>query len=276
MRTSKTESFQCSLEVCIVVKDAVIDIQQTVQSILKNIYDEERNDFSIRILDGFSTDGTWEYINKIVHQNRNVNFNISQSEPRGVYDAMNVCVNKSKAVWVWFVNAGDLVVNPINIVIDRIKSSDNNIGAIIGGCGLFFKSNPSLFFLNNSNWPDRPHQSTIYRKSLHFRYGVYDVQFKALSDKIFLNSILESEVINVDTPLAATLVSPRNMSRRPSVVLFDVRKLNLKKPNQLNIGRFRIIIYKIESILGFSIFTFCKIIAGYALGNIRILRIKFS
>lgn len=262
------------LEICIVVKDARDEVSKTFESILDRIHEVKYGELSIRLLDGFSKDGTWEYLKSITHDDQVFGLSIAQSPPRGVYDAMNVCVKKSQAEWIWFVNAGDLVVAQIKQVVSQLNAADQSVNAIIGSCGLFFSKKAKFCFINKNSRLERPHQSTVYRKSAHIKYGVYNQLYKAMSDKLFLNRFMESEISGSMEPFAATLVSPVNMSRRPNIIAHDLNVFSAEFGCKIKFrDRMRIHMYEIEGLIGFAIFTFVKLALELIKGKAGVISI---
>jgi hypothetical protein len=262
------------LEICIVVKDARNEVGRTFESILNRVHGVEFGELSIRRLDGFSTDGTWEYLKSLTHVDQVFGLSISQAPPRGVYDAMNVCVKISQAEWIWFVNAGDLVLAQIKELVSKLNAADRSVNAIIGSCGLFFSRKTKFGFINKNSGLGRPHQSTVYRKSAHIKYGFYNDLYKAISDKLFLNQFMESEILASREPFAATLVSPVNMSRRPTIIAHDLNISSTEFDCKIKFrDRMRIHMYEIEGLIGFAIFTFVKSALEVIKGRGRIISI---
>jgi glycosyltransferase involved in cell wall biosynthesis len=75
-------------------------LEKTILSVLS----QEFNDFEFIIIDGGSTDGTKEVIDKYKD---NIDFYISEKD-QGIYDAMNKGVTIANGRWLNFMNAGDI------------------------------------------------------------------------------------------------------------------------------------------------------------------------
>lgn len=88
-----------SLSVVTVVFNNVQDIERTIKSVVGQTY----HDIEYIVVDGASTDGTWQIIEKYADQ-----IAIKLSEPDlGIYDAMNKGLARATKSHVVFMNSGD-------------------------------------------------------------------------------------------------------------------------------------------------------------------------
>ena len=103
------------ITVCFNVKEK---LEYTVNSILN----QSGNNYELIIVDGASTDGTYEFLkNYSVREN----VKIVSEKDNGLYDAMNKGISLSKGRFIIFMNAGDIfdksdvLKNLSNICIDK-------------------------------------------------------------------------------------------------------------------------------------------------------------
>jgi glycosyltransferase involved in cell wall biosynthesis len=83
-----------------VVYNSVANIEATIRNVLDLSYPE----LQYVVIDGGSTDGTLDVIEKYKSQ-----IEIVISEPdKGIYDAMNKSVNYCRGEWIGFMNSGDI------------------------------------------------------------------------------------------------------------------------------------------------------------------------
>lgn len=98
-----------------------IGLERTIQSVVLQTY----SDFEYIIIDGGSTDGSKEVIEKYKN-----NFSYWISEPdNGIYHAMNKGVKQAKGEYCLFMNAGDFLCNPntLNIAVQELKDVGTDI-----------------------------------------------------------------------------------------------------------------------------------------------------
>ena len=61
------------------------------------------------VIDGESTDGTWEYLSDIA--SKDSRFKMFQSTPMGVYNAWNIGIKKSKGDYIYFATSDDTMTS---------------------------------------------------------------------------------------------------------------------------------------------------------------------
>ncbi|SRX75402.1 glycosyltransferase [Aequorivita antarctica] len=76
-------------------------LEERVETILNQSID----DWECVVIDGKSTDGTWEYLCNIA--SKDARFKMFQFSPKGVYNAWNIGVKKSKGNYIYFATSDD-------------------------------------------------------------------------------------------------------------------------------------------------------------------------
>lgn len=152
---------------------------------IKSVNSQSYKDFEWIIIDGGSTDGSKEIIEK--YQDR---FSFWCSEPdKGVYNAMNKGIIHSKGEWVQFLNSGDCLfdANTLKNVFSMWHNSDILYGnAIVEINGeKVFRSYPKELSL--SYIIDHPinHQASFYKRCL-YQEKMFDEENTVISDYIYL------------------------------------------------------------------------------------------
>jgi glycosyltransferase involved in cell wall biosynthesis len=157
------------------------NLKKTIESVFSQTF----TDYEYIIIDGGSTDGSKELIEK--YQNRFVYW-ISEKD-NGIYNAMNKGIIKANGEYLLFLNSGDCLYNDLVLMQFFNKKS---ISDIIYG-NVFW--NPEISH-HNGIFPDKltfeyfkinslPHQASFINKKLFEVVGLYDENYKIISDWLF-------------------------------------------------------------------------------------------
>jgi glycosyltransferase involved in cell wall biosynthesis len=155
-----------------------VGLEKTIQSVLSQTF----KDFEYIVIDGGSTDGSKQYIESL---NEFIYFWVSESD-NGIYNAMNKGIKASQGQYLLFLNSGD-VLNGSNSLEDFIRHQDFQGDIVYGdykfeeGEKIFPDHLTPLFFIRTS----LPHQSTLFKREVFDKMGMYDEQYKIVSDRTF-------------------------------------------------------------------------------------------
>ena len=153
----------------------------------------------IIVVDGGSNDGT----EQVVRQYKNM-IDIFISEPDdGIYDAINKGLHKVSGKWVVCLNAGDIFMS--NTVLSEIFNHDipKDKLFIYSDYAERNKSGHIIIKLSDRKRGLIFHQSAIYRRSLHEKYGYYIVTPNyTVSDLMFFLAIPEKFYMKVNTVIS--------------------------------------------------------------------------
>jgi glycosyltransferase involved in cell wall biosynthesis len=146
------------------------------------------------IVDGNSSDGTHEFLKTLSFQ-KNLKY-ISEVDS-GIYDAMNKGIKLSKGKYLNFMNSGDCFIRKSLIKILKERCEQNDI--YLYNCKVVSNNGNEI---NTRNFPKNiieikqwncvQHQSTLIRRKIFTKLGLYSSEYKYLSDydhfiKIFLD-----------------------------------------------------------------------------------------
>jgi len=106
---------QPRISVITVVFNAETKIEQTIQSVIAQDY----NNIEYIVIDGGSTDQTVSVIKKYADK---IAYLVSEPD-NGVYDAMNKGVNAATGDWIYFLGAGDILLNTIINVVTFLRDN---------------------------------------------------------------------------------------------------------------------------------------------------------
>ncbi|UPM49194.1 glycosyltransferase [Synechococcus sp. A10-1-5-1] len=245
------------LSIIIVVKNSKDDLRKTLHSIRANNTELLRASAEIVIIDGLSSDGSWELSTR-AEQITGVRTQCYQQPPQGIYPAMNLGQYKSSGNWLIYINAGDIFHDCTNLsnILQQSRSSAIQFKSAI-------KRPSSRHAYTKSKQWDRCHQALVYRKGNHEILGRYNESLKICSDSLFIKNLEESRIEYADQILSITQVSPNNASRNPRLVREDLESLARFKIDHQpwRKPRLTLTVLRIEAALGSStsVWALCHI-----------------
>lgn len=164
-------------------------LQKTIDSVIN----QTCQDFEWIIIDGGSTDGSKELIERY---NNQINFWISERDDN-MYQAMNKGINYSKGKFMLFLNSGDFLYekDTIKNVISELENSDFYIGDEIQKNKVYsIKLNEESYTKDIIRIVTKsyfPHQSTFINRSVFKEYGLYREDYNLVSDTyLFYKALL--------------------------------------------------------------------------------------
>jgi len=143
-----------------VVRNNKYEIEETILSIVNQSY----SNIEYIVIDGNSTDGTVEIINK--YSNR-ISYFVSEPD-LGIYDAMNKGIIQASGQWINFINSGDKYVD--NRVLEDVSvelSNANKFDILYGNSFVLTKLN-KLRHYESGNDPSKQWQGPIFRHGAMF------------------------------------------------------------------------------------------------------------
>ncbi len=172
--------------------NAVKTIEQTIQSVLSQTYDN----IEYIIIDGGSTDGTVDvikkYEDKIAHW-------ISEPDT-GIYNAMNKGIVLATGEFIYFIGADDWLYND-NVIADVIPWLNGNYDIVCGKVYLIDKQNKIKYLHGNKLSRNdvmvgkmAPHQGMFTSKNIIIKFNE---KYKVAADyEFFLKMVLEDSRVH--------------------------------------------------------------------------------
>lgn len=204
-------------------------LKKTIESVISQTY----QDFELIIIDGGSTDGSI----KIIEENsKYIKYWCSEID-RGIYNAMNKGVLASTGEYVIFLNSGDYFNNNFVLkkVIPFLKGSHYYGGIELRGNNLFdYNINSEDDILHVMFTKKLPHQSTFISRKVFEEFGLYNENYKIISESIkFFNDIICYNASVEKIPFIISNFDTNGISTRERELYNKENKIFLQQINRL-------------------------------------------
>lgn len=179
MKDSQSKPLISIITVCL---NSVKELEDTILSVINQTY----HNVEYIIIDGGSTDGTLDIINKY---KKDISYWVSEKD-NGIYDAMNKGISFTKGDIINFLNAGDLYYD--NKILELVSEAylTNGLPDLIYGLSYCYSLDAGINYFSGGKikdsvlWKGMPicHQSIFFKKDLFNILGNFDISFKASAD----------------------------------------------------------------------------------------------
>ena len=157
--------------------------EKQIERTCKSIVNQTWQDFEWIVVDGGSTDGTLDILNK--YKDR---INIFISEPdTGIYNAMNKGIKLATGTYLNFMNGGDAFYD--NTVLENaFKDKTYTDDILYSDCCGFYNGAKRPFLAPETIEPEMwlyrtiNHQASFIKKEAFEKYGLYNENYKIASD----------------------------------------------------------------------------------------------
>jgi glycosyltransferase involved in cell wall biosynthesis len=159
-------------------------LRKTIESVISQSF----KDIEYIIIDGGSTDGSKELIEKYAES---ITYWVSEKD-NGIYPAMNKGIQVANGEYLLFLNSGDWFYEntTLSMAIPLLRPFD-----IVYGNTMNFKSDGTTWLQNppaelslyslGYRWNSLPHQAMFTKRNLFEKYGGYDENLKMVADWAF-------------------------------------------------------------------------------------------
>jgi len=165
-------------------------LQKTIESVVSQTF----TDLEYIVIDGGSTDGSVDIIKQYADK---ITYWVSEPD-KGIYNAMNKGILQAKGEYCQFLNSGDVLytITVLNSIFglncaediitgDMIKIFSDNITKVDKGQAYTCQQRGQDLTLYDMYSGTINHSSSFIRRELFEKYGLYDENYKIVSDWIF-------------------------------------------------------------------------------------------
>jgi len=213
-----------------------LNAENFLERCIKSVLSQEYPNIQHIILDGGSTDGTINILNKY-----NDLLAFWKSEPdEGIYNAMNKAVRHAKGDWIVFIGSDDILFKGFSDMAYLLKE-ENTI--YYGESKWKEEIHGGAFSLNRLTKRNLCHQSIFYPKEVFNKYQ-YDEDYLARADYILnMQCWNDKKFKNVFHPILVSDYAPGGFSAYNPDYLFHTNKAQLIKEH---FGFFYYLKYKLR------------------------------
>jgi len=186
--------------------------EKTIAKTIESVLNQTCQNYEYLIIDGASTDGTLDIVNKYI-KNQSVPIKVLSEPDNGIYDAMNKGIMTASGEWLYFLNCDDTfyndnVLNKFETVIDSAKNKLIVFGDYIS------QQQDGEEIINQNVSIDHKyllrcmlcHQSMFIHKSVFADTGLYDCKYKIAAD---YNTLVKAYINKPDSFLYTSTVVAR-------------------------------------------------------------------
>ena len=216
--------FQPRLSVITIVYNNVRDIERTMLSVINQTYPN----LEYIIIDGTSTDGTLEIINKYQYR-------ISKlvSEPdKGIYDAMNKGLALATGDYVLFMNSGDEIYSPDTV--EKVFAGEPDADIYYGETEMFDQQWRSLGQRRHQapekfSWKSFQQGMSVSHQAIYIKRSItepFDLKYQLSSDIDWVIRAARKarKIVNTHSYVAKYLVGGMSKARHKQSLIerFDI------------------------------------------------------
>lgn len=163
--------------------------QTSIAQAIYSVLNQSFPDFEVLLMDGFSNDNTLNIVTNI----NDSRIRIYSEKDKGVYDAMNKGILKSKGAWLYFLGSDDVLhdKNIFQRVKDCITSSSKKIvyGNVSVKGNTAWANNGAVydgrFTLEKLTRKNICHQAIFYKADIFNKIGLYNLKYTICADYDF-------------------------------------------------------------------------------------------
>ena len=187
--------FAMKLSIIIPTFNSALTLRKALDSILSQTF----RDYEVLVMDGASSDDTV----KIAESYGDSRIRVFSEPDKGIYDAMNKGIAKSKGEWLYFLGSDDWMFedNTLKAVFETENIDGYDVVYGDADCSKGFLRGRGEWVMNDLDF-NRCHQAIFYKRSFLIREGGYDTRYRIIADydlnlKWFLNDRYKHKYIDL-------------------------------------------------------------------------------
>ena len=151
--------------------------ERTIKRCLDSIIEQTFHDWEVLLMDGVSKDNTLS----IARAYNDSRIRIYSEPDKGIYDAMNKGIQKSKGEWLYFLGSDDYFCK--KEVLNRVSEDLQDVDVVYGEV-----DSSQLSGENRGEWTtqmidyNRCHQAIFYKRDVFNKLGLYNLDYKLYAD----------------------------------------------------------------------------------------------
>ena len=177
-----------------------------IESCVLSILRQDIKDVELIIIDGLSTDSTFEKLRPLIKKNKNIKF-YSETDS-GIYDALNKGIDKANGEIIGFLHSDDVFYNSevLKKIICKFKNHD--IDGLYGNLEYVEKidTNKVVRFWESCAFNNKllrkgwapPHPTLFLKSNIYKKYGKFDLKFKISADYDFMLRIFKDDSLKFE------------------------------------------------------------------------------
>jgi len=197
----------CQVTIITVCYNSVKTIEETILSVVNQTY----SNIEYIIVDGGSTDGTLNIINKYI----DFPIKLISEKDEGIYDAMNKGIQNAKGDLIALLNSDDSYISNESIE-EVIRYFDTPETIIASDVIIETKEGNKLFSINENRklWINIPYMHTgiFIPKVIYEKYGLFDLKYSIASDIDFIMRLMKEKVDFISTGIPVVKMSDGGIS----------------------------------------------------------------
>ncbi len=162
-----------------------LNAEETIEACILNVKNQAYLNKEHLIIDGQSTDGTLNILQKYAKNNPQLKWITDNDE--GIFDAMNRGIDLSSGDWLYFMGSNDVLYSNtvLNDIFNRIEVSNIDViygNVLWGNTEQLYDGQFSRLKLIQKNIC---HQAIFVRPTVFDKIGKFDIKYSVLADWVF-------------------------------------------------------------------------------------------